>query len=87
MDAKARCGSLWHSQIELNSRFPTLILKAKRLRESVADHPVYSFQSTRVDTQITGSLHGHYLGNLGRPLRFSRARRADHLLKPREAKK
>jgi hypothetical protein len=82
MDVKATCGHLRHSQIELNSRFPTLILKAKRLRESVANHPVYSFQITPDDIQITGSLHGHYLGNLGRPLRFSRARRADHSLKP-----
>jgi hypothetical protein len=59
MDAKAMRGNLRQSQIELNSRFPTLILKAKRLRESVADHPTdKNTQSIRDDTQITDSLHG-----------------------------
>ena len=68
MDAKAMRGNLRQSQIELNSRFPTLILKAERLRESVADHPTdKNIQSTRDDTQITGSLHGRYLGSPGRP--------------------
>jgi hypothetical protein len=81
MDAKATCGHLRHSQIEPNSRFLTLILKAKKFHGSVADHPAYSFQSTRDDIQITGSLHGNYLGNVGRSLGFW-ARRADPLAQP-----